>query len=104
MLVTIPAHTRCSVAPDLPPPDDRRWRAHVTRRDVTGERIGGNSGAVVIRVEGWLILVREGADALRTTDRHSPAASPILPAGANHRTQYPRGLFSPEGIADRPHR
>lgn len=58
-LITIHAGTPCSVARDLPPPNDRRWRAHVTRRDVTGERIGGNSGAVVIRVEGWLILMRE---------------------------------------------
>lgn len=66
MQVTIPANTLVSIARE----PDRQWLAHTTRRTVTGEVIGGRSGAVVVRVEGWLVLTRR--DRVR---RHAPAQS-----------------------------
>lgn len=56
MTFTIPRSTLVSIRPDGP---YTPWRAHTMRQTVTGEVVGGRGGAVVVRVEGWLILTRE---------------------------------------------
>ena len=54
------AVVRCGTLVSVCRDDDpnRRWVAHRMRTTVTGAVVGGSSGAVVIRAEGWLILTR----------------------------------------------
>jgi hypothetical protein len=37
----------------------KMWQAYTTRTEAIGVRVGGSSGAIVLRVEKWLILTRE---------------------------------------------
>lgn len=54
---TIPAGYECSVCRS--DDEDRQWMRHVTKKDVVAiEKPGGDSGAIVLECDGWLILTR----------------------------------------------
>jgi hypothetical protein len=38
---------------------DRQWKPHTTKIEAVGVRIGGSSGAIVLRVGDWLVLTRQ---------------------------------------------
>jgi hypothetical protein len=64
-IIRIDSPQRYRIAPgtlvSIKPANDtgKPWQAYTTRTEAIGVRVGGSSGAIVLRVEGWLILTRE---------------------------------------------
>ena len=54
--INIPKGLECSICPANDP--KRQWRRYVTQREAVGEKLNSGSGAVVVRVNDWLLLTR----------------------------------------------